>query len=194
MVNRRHIDEVERRKWQNPEAILAGIGLKAGLTFMDIGCGSGFFALPAARIVGESGKVYGVDKDGESISNLKKLAGREGLNNLDLTIGKAEDVIKCEACADIIFFGIVLHDFENPVRVLENARKMLKLDGRLVNLDWKKYVEIDQRYLRPTEVNVLQADTRKAQKLIGWNPKVKFKELVKIMVDRDLAECQKRSE
>ncbi len=133
-----HADELERRKWQNPEAILAGIGLKAGLTFMDIGCGSGFFALPAARIVGESGKVYGVDKASESISNLKELASREGLNNLDLTIGKAEDVVKCEACADIIFFGIVLHDFENPARVLENARKMLKPNGSLVNLDWKK--------------------------------------------------------
>jgi GDPmannose 4,6-dehydratase len=60
-----------------------------------------------------------------------------------------------------------------------------------VGLDWKKYVEIDPRYLRPTEVNVLQADTRKAQKLIGWNPKVKFKELVKIMVDADLKECKR---
>ena len=133
-----HTDELERRKWQNPEAILAGIGLKSGLIFMDIGCGNGFFALPAARMVGESGKVYGVDINAGSITNLKKLAGREGLNNLDLTIGKAEDIVRCEACADIIFLGIVLHDFESPARVLENARKMLKPGGRLVNLDWKK--------------------------------------------------------
>lgn len=133
-----YVDDQERRKWQNPEAILTGVGLKAGLTFMDIGCGRGYFALPAARIVGESGKVYGVDTNSESINSLKELARREGLSNLDLTIGKAEDVVMCEACADIIFFGIVLHDFENPAKVLENARKMLKPDGLLVNLDWKK--------------------------------------------------------
>ncbi len=138
MARHKHFDELERRKWQNPEAILASIGLKAGLTFMDIGCGSGFFTLPAARIVGESGKVYSVDKDAESITNLKTLASQEGLRNLDLTTGKAEEVVKCEACADIIFFGIVLHDFKNPARVLENARKMLKSGGHLVNLDWKK--------------------------------------------------------
>lgn len=138
MTYRGHADDLERRKWQNPEDILAGIGLKAGLTFMDIGCGSGFFALSAARIVGESGKVYGIDKDAGSIKKLRKLADREGFKNLDLAIGKAEDIVKCEACADIIFFGIVLHDFENPARVLENARKMLKPGGRLVNLDWKK--------------------------------------------------------
>jgi ubiquinone/menaquinone biosynthesis C-methylase UbiE len=135
---RRYPDERERRKWQDPEAILNSIGLQAGLTFMDIGCGTGFFALPAARIIGESGKVYGIDKDAESINNLKKMADSEGLHNLDLTVGKAEEVVKCTACADIIFFGIVLHDFENPAVVLENARKMLKPGGRLVNLDWKK--------------------------------------------------------
>lgn len=55
-------------------------------------------------------------------------------------------------------------------------------------LDWKKYVEIDKRYCRPTEVNVLQADTRKAEKLINWKPKVTFKELVRIMVDADIRE------
>jgi ubiquinone/menaquinone biosynthesis C-methylase UbiE len=138
MRHHRHADDPERRKWQNPEAILASIGLKAGLTFMDIGCGGGFFALPAARIVGESGKVYGIDINAESISELKELASREGLNNLELTVGRAEDVVLCESCADIIFFGIVLHDFEDPAKVLQNAKKMLNPAGRLVNLDWKK--------------------------------------------------------
>jgi ubiquinone/menaquinone biosynthesis C-methylase UbiE len=138
MSHHRHANDPERRKWQNPEAILADIGLKAGLTFMDIGCGGGFFALPAARIVGESGKVYGIDTNAEPISELRELASREGLNNLELTVGRAEDIILCESCADFIFFGIVLHDFENPAKVLQNAKKMLKPTGRLVNLDWKK--------------------------------------------------------
>ena len=137
-MSHRHANDPERRKWQNPEALLADIGLKAGLTFMDIGCGGGFFALPAARIVGESGKVYGIDINAESISQLRALADREGLNNLELTVGRAEDVVLCESCADIIFFGIVLHDFEDAAKVLQNAKKMLNPARRLVNLDWKK--------------------------------------------------------
>jgi GDPmannose 4,6-dehydratase len=60
-----------------------------------------------------------------------------------------------------------------------------------VGLDWHNFVEIDKRYLRPTEVNVLMADTTKAQKLIGWKPKVKFKELVRLMVDADLRLAEK---
>ncbi len=105
---------------------------------MDIGCGGGFFALPAARMVGKNGKVYGVDSNAAPVEELRGLAAREGLNNLELVVGKAEDIVFCESCADIVFFGIVLHDFDDPARVLDNSRKMLKPAGRLVNLDWKK--------------------------------------------------------
>jgi GDPmannose 4,6-dehydratase len=53
-------------------------------------------------------------------------------------------------------------------------------------LDWKDYVEIDPRYFRPIEVGYLQGDASKARKRLGWQPKVHFKELVKLMVDADL--------
>jgi GDPmannose 4,6-dehydratase len=55
-----------------------------------------------------------------------------------------------------------------------------------VNLDWRDYVEKDPKYFRPTEVDHLLADSSKARKNLGWEPKVRFKELVKIMVDADL--------
>lgn len=52
--------------------------------------------------------------------------------------------------------------------------------------DWKKFVEFDKRYLRPTEVNDLYADTKKATRVLKWKPKTNFKQLVKIMVEHDL--------
>jgi len=55
-----------------------------------------------------------------------------------------------------------------------------------VDLDWQECVEIDQRYFRPTEVDFLLADPSKARKELGWEPKVTFKELVRIMVDADM--------
>ena len=57
--------------------------------------------------------------------------------------------------------------------------------GRL-GLDWKQYVQHDARYERPAEVDVLVGDPAKARKMFGWEPKVRFAELVKIMVDADL--------
>ncbi|ADK31521.1 GDP-mannose 4,6-dehydratase [Brachyspira pilosicoli] len=56
----------------------------------------------------------------------------------------------------------------------------------LVGLDWKKYVEIDPRYYRPAEVDLLLGDPTKAKEKLGWKPKTTFKELVKIMLEYDL--------
>ena len=53
-------------------------------------------------------------------------------------------------------------------------------------LDWKKYVKIDKNFYRPSEVHLLLGDYSKAKRKLGWKPKVKFKELVKMMVDTDL--------
>ncbi|MFA5088270.1 MAG: GDP-mannose 4,6-dehydratase [Candidatus Omnitrophota bacterium] len=53
-------------------------------------------------------------------------------------------------------------------------------------LDWKKYVEIDKRYFRPTEVDCLIGDSSKAKKVLKWKPKVDFRQLVRMMVDADM--------
>lgn len=55
--------------------------------------------------------------------------------------------------------------------------------------DWQKYIGIDPMYYRPQEVNFLQGDYSKAKKILGWQPKVKFKELVKLMLEADLKDA-----
>ncbi len=61
----------------------------------------------------------------------------------------------------------------------------------LLDLDWEKYVDYDKRYERPTEVDLLIGDPAKAKRQLNWEPKVRFKELVKIMVDSDLVLAKK---
>src|SRR5476649_292984 len=55
------------------------------------------------------------------------------------------------------------------------------------DLDWREYVKTDQRFVRPAEVELLVADSSKAKRVLGWEPKVHFRELVRMMVDADLA-------
>jgi GDPmannose 4,6-dehydratase len=62
--------------------------------------------------------------------------------------------------------------------------------GRL-DLDWKQFVEIDPRYFRPAEVDLLIGDASKARRKLGWEPKITFKELVRTMVDVDLADLKR---
>jgi ubiquinone/menaquinone biosynthesis C-methylase UbiE len=131
-------EDVLRLRWQKPENTLHNIGLRPGMVFMDIGCGFGFFTVPAAQIVGEKGKVYAVDADASGIESLKRKAAENGLKNIVAKAAEAEETVFCVECADIVFYSIVLHDFLDPAQVLSNAKRMVKPDGKLVNLDWKK--------------------------------------------------------
>ena len=67
-----------------------------------------------------------------------------------------------------------------------SVREFLEAAFAHAELDWRQYVEIDPRYFRPIEVDALLGDAAKARRLLGWEPKVSFGELVRLMVDADL--------
>lgn len=67
-----------------------------------------------------------------------------------------------------------------------SVREFLEHAFRRVDLDWKQYVKTDERYMRPAEVNILCGNPAKAMRILGWSPRVKFEELVGMMVDADL--------
>ncbi len=67
-----------------------------------------------------------------------------------------------------------------------SVREFLDETFGYLDLDWKEFVETDPRYYRPAEVDILLGDFSKARRVLGWEPKVSFKELVRIMVDHDL--------
>lgn len=69
---------------------------------------------------------------------------------------------------------------------MHSVREFLDEAFGLVGLDWNKYVEIDPKYYRPAEVDLLLGDSTKAREKLGWKPKTTFKELVKIMLEYDL--------
>jgi len=108
------------------------------MTFVDVGCGYGFFAIPAANMVGREGRVIGVDVDQEWLECLRRDSEKEGIGNVETIFGMGEETVVRRGCADMVFFGMVLHDFEDPLKVLANARLMLKPNAVLVDLDWKK--------------------------------------------------------
>ncbi len=72
-----------------------------------------------------------------------------------------------------------------------SVERLLEVAFSHVGLDWKKYVEIDPKLVRPAEVDYLCGDAGKAAKKLGWTPKVSFEELIGMMVDADLAAAKK---
>jgi GDPmannose 4,6-dehydratase len=82
-------------------------------------------------------------------------------------------------------------DFVIATGETHTVREFLELAFDHAELDWKKYVEIDPRYLRPTEVDLLLGDATKAKDKLGWTPRVKLPELVRMMVDSDMSACRR---
>src|SRR5439155_7950102 len=75
-----------------------------------------------------------------------------------------------------------------------SVREFLEVAFDYAELDWKKRVEVDPRYYRPAEVDVLMGDYSKAKRKLGWQPKTKFDDLVKLMVDADIELLRKYRE
>jgi len=77
-------------------------------------------------------------------------------------------------------------DYVVATNETHTVREFLEAAFGHVGLKWDKYVEIDPKYYRPTEVDILVGDYSKAKRILGWEPKIKFTDLVKLMVDADV--------
>lgn len=82
-------------------------------------------------------------------------------------------------------------DFVIATGEMHSVQEFLEVAFEALDLDWKKYVEIDPRYFRPTEVDELRGDFSKAREKLGWTPKVDFRALTEMMVKADLKMAEK---
>jgi GDPmannose 4,6-dehydratase len=85
-------------------------------------------------------------------------------------------------------------DYVLATNETHSVREFVELAFERVGLDWKEFVKHDQRYERPAEVDLLIGDATKAKKALNWEPQVRFDELVRIMVDADLASIESQPE
>lgn len=84
-------------------------------------------------------------------------------------------------------------DFVIATGEMHSVQEFLEVAFETLDLDWKKYVEIDPRYFRPTEVDELRGDFSKAREKLGWTPKVDFRALTEMMVKSDLKMAEKEA-
>ena len=81
-------------------------------------------------------------------------------------------------------------DFVIATGETHTIRELLDVAFGWLNLDWQQYVHIDPDYYRPTEVDILLGDATKAKMALGWTPKIRFQELIRIMVDADMVNAR----
>jgi len=126
------LDARERRKILPPEETLRKAGIREGISFADIGCGVGYFSIPASRMVGK-GKVYAIDIQRRMLEQLKK----EDIGNIEVVESSEEEIPLASGSADLALMADVLHELEGE-GTLREAHRILKPNGRLAVVDWKK--------------------------------------------------------
>ena len=118
------------------------LGLQKGISFLDLACGRGAYCLAASEMVGERGKVYGVDLWEEGIELLKAAAADQGLNNINAVVSDAGKRFPFDDHSiDVCLMATVLHDFvEDKIdrAVLEETARLVKPDGTLAIMEFKK--------------------------------------------------------
>lgn len=110
--------------------ILAEVGIEPGFSILDYGCGPGSYTIPAARLVGESGKVYALDIHPLAVQQVRKVAARNRLTNIETILSDCATALPDEI-VDIVLFYDILHGLSEPDKVLAELHRVLKSSGIL---------------------------------------------------------------
>jgi len=135
------MDKKGGRQFLDPEYIFSEVGLKEGQTLADLGCGAlGHFTFPAAKVVGNGGKVYSVDIRRIILAGIKNRARIDGFNNIE-TIWANLEILKSTGIAndgvDLATLFNVLFQSDKQGQILAEAIRIVKPGGSLAIIDWK---------------------------------------------------------
>lgn len=133
----------ERRERLQPEKLLNRLGLKKGDIFADIGAGNGFFAIPAAEILKESGKVYAVDVENIMLADLVSRAKKKNVSNNIEIIKSGEYAAHLPEKVDFMLFSYLIHEVDKKEFFLGNYFRYLKKGSKIVFVEWTKKEEVD---------------------------------------------------
>lgn len=131
------LDSDARRQAMMPRELLAWAGVKRGQTLLDLGCGTGFFTVPAARLVGPHGQVLATDIQPEMLAAAETAVAAQGLTNVVFFLGQ-EYELPPQPPVDWVLLAYVLHEVREPERLLALARKLLTPEGRILVIEWPK--------------------------------------------------------
>jgi predicted methyltransferase len=128
-------DSPGREKRLHIDRVMDRLQIGPGKTVADIGAGSGWFTVIAARRVGDSGTVYAVDINPESKTYIDERARKERLNNVKTVVSKADDPLLPTNTVDAVLVLKTYHEIEEPVTVMRKLVPALKPGGRLGIID-----------------------------------------------------------
>lgn len=162
------LEDPERLTWLPPDEVIGQMSIKPGAVVADIGAGTGYFALPIARAVGEAGRVYAVDFQGEMLSHIKtKLSLPGSPSNIHVVEGDATRTTLPAGSCDVAFMANLWHELDDYPGVLREAGRILRPGGLLAIVDWR--AELSSPPGPPQEHRVSASRVQATLRDKGWS-------------------------
>ena len=127
-----------RDDWQQPDVVVASLGVRAGDRVADIGAGGGYFTFRLADAVGNEGTVYAVDVDEEMTDYLEDRVAQEGRANVEVILGQYDDPLLPDGGVDLVFLSNTYHHIEDPASYFSRLRTDLSPRGRVAIVEYKE--------------------------------------------------------
>lgn len=131
------LERHDREDTEKPDEVVAAMKLEPGDVVADIGCGTGYFARRIAKVVGEEGKVYGVDIQPEMLELLQKRSAEENIDNIVPVLGAPDDPKLPKGEIDAMILVDVYHEFSDARAMLAKMREALAPDGRIALVEYR---------------------------------------------------------
>ncbi|MDY1591414.1 MAG: class I SAM-dependent methyltransferase [Methanofastidiosum sp.] len=140
-INVKHmyrLDSPERRKMLPPEETLFNAGLTKNDIFIDIGCGIGYFSIPASKIVGPKGKVFALDTSKEMLEELNRRINEDKITNIENIHSTPYNFHLDQDTGTFALISNVLHEVDDKLIFLSETNRVLKTNGKLCIIEWQK--------------------------------------------------------
>lgn len=128
-------DDPERANNLQIERVMDALGLKKGSDVADVGAGSGWFTIRAARRVGSSGQVYAVDINRDYLKYIEVRSDQEKLSNVRTVLGKQDDPLLPQQSVDAVLLLKTYHEIAEPIQLLKRLRQSMRSGARLGIID-----------------------------------------------------------
>ncbi|MFT6160433.1 MAG: ubiquinone/menaquinone biosynthesis C-methylase UbiE [Myxococcota bacterium] len=127
----------ERVEEENPALLLANLGLVDGEVACDIGAGNGYYSLPMAELVGDTGRVVATDIQPEMLTLLEQRASDASVGNITRVLSSETDAALPANTCDVVLLVDVYHEFSDPEAMLRGIRESLTPTGRVALVEYR---------------------------------------------------------
>ena len=158
--NKHKLDNEKRRELLPQDETLIKLGLHEGDVMADIGCGIGYFTIPASKIVGDSGNIFAMDISSEMLQDVEIKIKSNDISNIEIILTEENDLKLEDNKITFAFISTVLHEADEKENFLKEIKRIISPKGKIAIVEWQKIISdfgppIDHRLDKMDLIKVL---------------------------------------